>query len=40
MTIGECCKYLREKSENNLVKKIVEVEDKSERMKRFEEVFI
>jgi len=40
MTVGECCKYLREKSENNLVKKIVEVEDKSERMKRFEEAFI
>lgn len=40
MTIGECCRYLRDKSSANLVKEIVEIENKPERLNRFEEVFI
>jgi len=40
MTIGECCEYLRDKSHYNLVKEIVEIEDKPTRLNRFEEVFI
>lgn len=40
MTIGECCEYLRDKSNYNLVKEIVEIEDKPTRLNRFEEVFI
>lgn len=40
MTIGECCEYLRDKSSANLVKEIVEIEDKPIRLNRFEEVFI
>ncbi len=40
MTIGECCEYLKQKSTANLVKAIVEIEDKPKRLERFEEVFI
>jgi hypothetical protein len=40
MTIGECCEYLRDKSNYNLVKEIVEIDDKPTRLNRFEEVFI
>jgi len=40
MTIGECCEYLRNKSDYNLVKEIVVIEDKPTRLNRFEEVFI
>lgn len=40
MTIGECISYIRESNFNNFVKEIVEIEDKKERITRFEEVFI
>jgi len=40
MTIGECCEYLQDKSNYNLVKEIVAIEDKPMRLNRFEEVFI
>jgi SRSO17 transposase len=40
MTIGECCEYLRDKSSTSLVKEIVEIENKPERLERFGEVFI
>lgn len=40
MTIGECCEYLRDKSSVGLIKEIVEIENKPERLNRFEEVFI
>lgn len=39
LTIGECCEYLRDESNYNLVKEIVEVEDKTNRLCRFEEVY-
>mgnify|MGYP001562469179 CR=1 FL=1 len=40
MTIGECCAYLKEKATASLVRDIVEIENKPERLERFEEVFI
>ena len=40
MTIGECCEYLRDKANLSLVKEIVEIENKPQRLKKFEEVFI
>lgn len=40
MTIGECCEYLKNKSNVALVKEIVEIENKPLRLERFEEVFI
>jgi hypothetical protein len=40
MTIGECCAYLKQKSTTILVREIVEIENKPERLERFEEVFI
>lgn len=40
MTIGECCEYLKNKSNTALVKEIVEIENKPKRLERFEEVFI
>ena len=40
MTIGACCEYLKNKSDYNLVKEIVVIEDKPTRLNRFEEVFI
>lgn len=40
MTIGTCCEYLRDKMQQELVTEIILIEDKSERLKRFEEVFI
>jgi len=40
MTIGECCEYLRDESNYNLIKEIVEIEDKPTRLDQFEEVFI
>jgi len=40
MTIGECCEYLRDKSAKNLVHEIVVIDNKPERLERFEEVFI
>ena len=39
LTIGKCCEYLRDESNYNLVKEIVEVEDKTNRLCRFEEVY-
>ena len=39
MTIGECCEYLKDESNYNLVKEIVELEDKTNRLCRFEEVY-
>ena len=39
MTIGECCEYLRDESSASLVKEIVEIDDKQERLKVFEEVY-
>jgi len=40
MTIGECCEYLQDKNLNCLVQEVVEIENKSARNSRFEEVFI
>ncbi|MBM3233074.1 transposase [Candidatus Pacearchaeota archaeon] len=40
MTIGECCAYLKEKSTISLVREIVVIENKPDRLERFEEVFI
>lgn len=40
MTIGEFCDYLREKSATETVRDIVEIDDKPERINKFEEVFI
>jgi SRSO17 transposase len=40
MTIGECCEHLRDKSSTSLIKEIVLIENKPERLERFEEVFI
>ena len=40
MTIGECCEYLRDKSNKEFVKEIVEIDNKPFRIERFEEVFI
>ena len=40
MTIGECCGYTQDKGMDDFVLEIVEIEDKSERMAYFEEVFI
>lgn len=40
MTIGECCEYLRNKSTISLVREIVVIANKPERLEKFEEVFI
>jgi len=40
MTIGECCEYLKNKSNVALVKEIVEIDNKPLRLEKFEEVFI
>jgi len=40
MTIGTCCEYLRDKVQSDLVSEIVMIEDKDERLEKFEEVFI
>ncbi|MEK6850893.1 MAG: transposase [Nanoarchaeota archaeon] len=40
MTIGECCAFLKEKSTISLVREIVVIENRPERLERFEEVFI
>lgn len=39
MTIGECCAYLTDKANACLVKGIVEIESKTERIEKYEEVF-
>ena len=40
MTIGNCCDYLRDKAQADLIEKIIVIEDKKERQKMFEKVFI
>ena len=40
MTIGNCCEYLRDKAERDLVAEIIAIEEKATRLKRFEETFI
>ncbi len=40
MTIEECCEYLKNKSTVTLVKEIVEIENKPEKLEKFEEVLI
>jgi hypothetical protein len=39
-TIGECCENLRSKSTNNLLIEIIEIENKPERIEKFQEAFI
>ncbi|MEK6946579.1 MAG: transposase, partial [Nanoarchaeota archaeon] len=39
MTIGDCCEYLRDKADSDLVAEIIAIEDKATRVKRFEETF-
>lgn len=40
LTIGECISYIQNSEMNNFIKEIVEIEDKTERIAVFEEVFI
>lgn len=40
MTLGTCCEYLQNKTEHNLVKEIITIEDAPTRVHRFEEAFI
>ena len=40
MTIGECIGYIQDKEMDGFIREIVEIEDKSERIAAFEEVFI
>ncbi|MFQ5621153.1 MAG: transposase, partial [Candidatus Nanoarchaeia archaeon] len=40
MTIGECITHIQDKGMNDFVREIVEIEDKTERIKYFEEAFI
>lgn len=40
MTIGECIAYIQDKEMDDFIREIVEIENKSERMMVFEEVFI
>ena len=40
MTIGECCAYIQNKGMDDFIREIVEIEDASERMNHFENVFI
>jgi SRSO17 transposase len=40
MTIGNCCEYLRDKAQSDLVAEIIGIEDKVTRLKRFEKTFI
>lgn len=39
MTIGTCCEYLRDKTQQVLVKEIINIEDREKRLQKFEEVF-
>ena len=39
MTIGDCCEYLRDKANSNLVAEIIAIEEKATRIKCFEETF-
>jgi len=40
MTIGECCAHIQDKGMDDFIREIVEIEDTSERINYFEEVFI
>jgi hypothetical protein len=40
MSIGECCAYVQDKGMDDFIREIVEIEDTSERINYFEEVFI
>lgn len=40
MTIGECCAYIQDKGMDEFIREIVEIEDTSERINYFENVFI
>ncbi|HLC72162.1 MAG TPA: transposase [Candidatus Nanoarchaeia archaeon] len=40
MSIGECCSYVRNEALNDFLQEIICIDDKEERLKRFEEVFI
>ena len=40
MTIGNCCEYLRDKANSDLVAEIIGIEDRATRVNRFEEIFI
>lgn len=40
MTIGECCAYIQSKEMDKFLQEIVEIDDKKERLKTFEELFI
>lgn len=40
MTIGECCGYIQDKGMDDFIREIVEIEDASERISYFENVFI
>jgi hypothetical protein len=40
MSIGECIAYIQNKEMDGFIMEIIEIEDKSERIARFEEVFI
>ena len=40
MTIEECCAFIQDKGMDDFIREIVEVEDSSERINHFENVFI
>ena len=40
MTIGECCAYIQDQGMDDFIREIVEIENTSERVNYFEEVFI
>ncbi len=40
MTIGECCSYIQNNGMDNFIREIVEIEDTTERINYFENVFI
>lgn len=40
MTIGECCGYIQDKGMDDFIREIVEIDDASERINYFENVFI
>ncbi len=39
-TIGECCNYLLDKSTKEVFVEIIEIENQSQRLEKFQEVFI
>ena len=40
MSIGECCTYIQDKGMDSFIREIIEIEDTTERINYFEEVFI